>query len=299
MNNAAKTREFLLIWDVTKANPNGDMLNDNQPRRDETTGLLEVSDVRIKRFIRDYWLACGKRILVREEMDNKGKVLSCQQIVEKDANADDIKYNDKVVDQEFKDWLFDKFIDVRLFGAVVTKPKYNITGPLQVAWSRSLHPAEITVHQGNAAYASGEGKSQSSIWTKYMTPYACFSTHMVFNAQTARLQNIPVTHEDIEEFKTGLIEGLKNYRSTSKNQMPRILVEIIYSDNNISGDLRVLDYAITKDPLAIRDISEITFDLAPLQKYCVHKSDSIEAVHVYIDPNVAITNLQDSWKRDM
>ena len=60
----ANTREYLLVWDSTMANPNGDMLNDNKPRHDEITGQLEVSDVRIKRFVRDEWQSMGHNVLV-------------------------------------------------------------------------------------------------------------------------------------------------------------------------------------------------------------------------------------------
>ena len=86
MNNEyAKSREFMCLWDSTKANPNGDMLNDNKPRMDEATGLLEVSDFRVKRFIRDAWDLSGELILVKTIFDSKGKVKTCAKRV------DDIK----------------------------------------------------------------------------------------------------------------------------------------------------------------------------------------------------------------
>jgi len=299
MNNTTKTREMLFVWDVTKANPNGDMLNENRPRMDETTGHLEASDVRIKRFVRDYWMSIGKRVLVRQETDEKGNVLSAQQLIDRESKNDKLSINDKKADISFANWLFEKFIDVRLFGAVVTKPKYNITGPLQINWSRSLHEAEVTIHQGNAAYASGDNKAQASIWTKYMTPYAAFKTNMVFNSLTANLQNIPITEDDISEFKTGLINGLKNYRSTSKNQMPRILIEIIYKQNDIDGDMEMLNYFFNKEPLALRDISEIQFDASPLKQYFNLKQNAIEKINVYIDKKVQIKNLPEEWIKEM
>ena len=57
----ANSREFLLVWDSTMAIPNGDMLNENRPRQDEITGQLEVSDVRIKRFVREEWINNGQQ----------------------------------------------------------------------------------------------------------------------------------------------------------------------------------------------------------------------------------------------
>ena len=60
-----KSREFLLIWDSTMSNPNGDMLNENRPRQDEITGQLEASDVRVKRFAREEWINKGENVLVQ------------------------------------------------------------------------------------------------------------------------------------------------------------------------------------------------------------------------------------------
>jgi CRISPR-associated protein Csh2 len=189
-----KSREYLMIWDSTMAIPNGDMLNDNQPRRDERTGKLEVSDVRIKRFIRDELQATGHNILVRTVTDNDGKVFSCSRLIQ------DIAKDNKVKESDIPKYLLKNYIDVRLFGAVITKPKYDITGALQVTWSRSVNKAEVKFMQGNAAYASGEGKGQASIWGKYITPYAIFKTYAVFNSEVAKREGNFVTDEDLDAF---------------------------------------------------------------------------------------------------
>ena len=72
-----KSREFLLIWDSTMSNPNGDMLNENRPRQDEITGQLEASDVRVKRFAREEWINKGENVLV-QTVEEKGKIQTCQ-----------------------------------------------------------------------------------------------------------------------------------------------------------------------------------------------------------------------------
>ena len=215
-----KSREFLLIWDSTMSNPNGDMLNENRPRQDEITGQLEASDVRVKRFAREEWINKGENVLV-QTVEEKGKIQTCQKRVET------IQKSAKIKDDDIEKYLTDNYIDVKLFGAVITKPKRDILGPLQVAWSKSVHEAQIKFMQGNAAYASSEGKSQASIWTKYISPYALFKTYAVYNNLVAKKQNINVEDKDIESFIEALIDGMKHYRSTSKNQMPRLLVEVI------------------------------------------------------------------------
>ena len=111
-----KSREFLLIWDSIMSNPNGDMLNENRPRQDEVTGQLEVSDVRVKRFAREEWINKGVKVLV-QTVEEKGKIQTCQKRVETIQKSANIK------DDDIEKYLTDNYIDVKLFGAVITKPK--------------------------------------------------------------------------------------------------------------------------------------------------------------------------------
>ena len=279
-----KSREFLLIWDSIMSNPNGDMLNENRPRQDEVTGQLEVSDVRVKRFAREEWINKGAKVLV-QTVEEKGKIQTCQKRVEtiqKSANIE--KY------------LTDNYIDVKLFGAVITKPKRDILGPLQVAWSKSVHEAQIKFMQGNAAYASSEGKSQASIWTKYISPYALFKTYAVYNNLVAKKQNINVEDKDIKSFIEALIDGMKHYRSTSKNQMPRLLVEVIYNNNKLDGELDYIDVIKDVEDEGLRNIDQIQIDLLKLSKYYDSKKGDIEKIVIYTHPSVKLLNIDDRFE---
>lgn len=286
----ASTREYLLIWDSTMANPNGDMLNDNKPRHDEITGQLEVSDVRIKRFVRDEWQSMGHNVLVRTKKDNDGKVMSCTSLIK------EVMDKAKIKEAELPSHLLKEYIDVRLFGAVITKPKYDITGPLQVMWSKSVNPAEIKFMQGNSAYAGGEGKSQSTIWSKYISPYALFKTYAVYNDNTAKRQSIEVSEKDLDEFSKALINGLINYKSTSKNQMPRLLAEVIYKEHKIDGELNYIDINFDSDIEELRDISQTTLDLGKLCTYYENKKESIDTIRIYKHGSVKVENLSDDFK---
>jgi CRISPR-associated protein Csh2 len=287
------SREFLMVWDSTMANPNGDMLNDNKPRQDESTGQLEVSDVRIKRFIRDEWISNGKNVLVQTKTDKNGKVMTCQGIVKERASENNLK------DEEIPNYLLEIYIDVRLFGAVITKPKYDITGPLQIAWSKSVHEADVKFMQGNAAYASGEGKEQASIWSKFISPYALFKTYAVYNDKVAEKQGITVSDDDLNDFKDALINGLKNYRSTSKNQMPRLLVEVIYNNNKLDGELNYIDITYENQDLELRDISQVVIDLSKLCEYALEKSESIEKIIIYKHKNVNLINVPENAEENL
>lgn len=291
----AGSREYRLFWDSTMANPNGDMLNENQPRKDIKTGQLEVSEVRIKRFVRDEWDAMGQNILVQTTTNEAGKVLSCATRIAEIAKGDNAK-KEKIEDKKLKQYLLDNYIDVRLFGAVITKPKHDITGPLQVTWSRSVHVADIKFMQGNAAYASGEGKAQSSIWSKYITPYALFKTYAVYNSKVAEREGAAVTEDDLDNFTKALIYGLINYRSTSKNQMPRVLVEVIYKEHMVDGEFDYVDVSYDCPDLELRNISQFKFDLSRLQAYCASKKDVIKEVRLYMHNSVKIGYIPKGFK---
>ena len=279
-----KSREFLLIWDSIMSNPNGDMLNENRPRQDEVTGQLEVSDVRVKRFAREEWINKGAKVLV-QTIEENGKIQTCQKRVETIQKSANIK------DDDIEKYLTDNYIDVKLFGAVITKPKRDILGPLQVAWSKSVHEAQIKFMQGNAAYASSEGKSQASIWTKYISPYALFKTYAVYNNLVAKKQNINVEDKDIKSFIEALIDGMKHYRSTSKNQMPRLLVEVIYNNNKLDGELNYIDVIKDVEDEELRNIDQIQIDLLKLSKYY-----DLEKIVIYTHPSVKLLNIDDRFE---
>jgi CRISPR-associated protein Csh2 len=279
----AKTREFILFSDCIMANANGDMINDNRPRQDERTGKLEMSDVRIKRYVRDEWDSRGEKVFVKPVKNEKGLFIDCKGVAEK------VTKDEKIKEDELEAKLKSEYKDVKLFGAVVTKPKFNITGPLQVMWSRSVNEAEIKFAQGTSVFTGGSSEAkQGTIWSKYFTPYALFKTYMVYNDLVAKKQNIKVSEEDIEDFKEVLLTGIRNYKSTSKNQVPRILVEVIYNKNYMDGELDYIAVEGTKPDLELRGIEEYNFNFEKLKAYYDSKKDLIDSVKIYTHQKVCM-----------
>ncbi|MGL5150977.1 MAG: type I-B CRISPR-associated protein Cas7/Csh2 [Clostridium sp.] len=282
----ANTREYLMYSDSIMSNPNGDMINDNRPRTDETTGKLEMSDVRVKRYVREEAINRDIKIFVKPTSD-KGKQLDCKKVCNKIVE-EELNKKKENLEQHLKD----NYLDVKLFGAVATiEPKFNIIGPLQVMWSKSVHEAEVNFAQGTSSFSSGENKSQGTTWSKYYTPYALFKTYMVYNDIQAKRQNINVTEEDIELFKDLLISGIRGYKSTSKNQMPRMLVEVIYKSNFIDGELDYIDVKHEKSDLELRNVDEFTFDLKALGEFADINKDKIEGINIYKHQKVNVINI--------
>ena len=282
---------MVLFSDCIMANQNGDMINDNRPRQDERTGKLEMSDVRIKRYVRDEMNNRGMKVFVKPVKDDKGYFIDCKGVAAKIIKEESIK------EEQLETKLKSEYKDVKLFGAVVTKPKFNIVGPLQIMWSRSLHEADIKFAQGTSVFTSKAQAEQGTIWSKYFTPYALFKTYMVYNNLVALKQGIEVSEEEIEEFKEVLINGIKNYRSTSKNQMPRLLIEVVYNSNYIDGELDYIQVNHTLSDLELRSIEEFIFDLAPLTKYFEARKNVIEAVNIYKHPKVVLSNMHDEFNQ--
>ena len=153
----ANTREYVLFSDSTMANPNGDMINDDRPRQDERTGKLEISDVRIKRYIRDEMDSRGLKTFVKPVKNEKGFFIDCKGVAKKIVKDENIK------EDALEETLKNEYIDVKLFGAVVTQPKFNILGPLQVMWSRSLHEADVKFAQGTSVFTSRAEADRKSV----------------------------------------------------------------------------------------------------------------------------------------
>ena len=158
-------------------------------------------------------------------------------------------------------------------------------------WSRSINQADIKFAQGTSVFTSKGEASQGTIWSKYYTPYALFKTYMVYNDMVAKRQNISVSDDDIENFKQTLLTGIKSYKSTSKNQMPRLLAEIVYKDNYIDGEMDYIQIEKKVPDLEQRGIEDFTFDLSPLMKYYDAKKEHIEKINIYQHEKVVPENL--------
>jgi len=151
--------EIVYVYDVKDGNPNGDPMDENKPRMDEETGINIVTDVRLKRTTRDELMEQGKEVFINGKAITAKK--RAEEALEKDPTKLDIKERDKV-----KKELFDKFIDLRLFGGTIlfndeSKQRTNevdskkkkgkkikdisCTGPIQFRFGRSLHKVDNTI----------------------------------------------------------------------------------------------------------------------------------------------------------
>jgi CRISPR-associated protein Csh2 len=314
MNNSkiVKNRsEILFLYDITDANPNGDPLDSNKPRLDEETEFNIVTDVRLKRTIRDYLHDYkNEEIFVREIVNNEGKI--------QDAKARASDYLNKSIDSDntflgqkhfMANSILEKCIDVRLFGATIPidvkfKEKDKLksktssvtfTGPVQFRLGRSLHKVEITHIKGTGAFASGEGKEQKTFREEYILPYSLISFYGIVNEKSA--ESTKLTNDDVKLLLDGIWNGTKNLISRSKfGQIPRLLIQIEYNDNYyFIGDLDKqlsLKHSLDNDK-TIRSISEVKINVDPLLKSLELNKDKINRINIKYDLNIIFEDIGD------
>lgn len=278
MSDYAKQSEILFLWDVENANPNGDILRDNAPRYDDIAHKALVSDVRIKRTIRDdLYDRKNQEIFVRETAHKEGGINDGKTRVE------DVGGTENVIDT-----IIDKCIDVRAFGGVfpVEKKAYNLIGSVQFKMSKSLHQVSEPMYiKGTGAFASKPKAENKTFREEYILPYALFGTYGVVNALNSKKTKL--TNSDVNEIVESLWQGTKNLITRSKmGQLPRFLLKVTYKQKGFFiGELenRVKLSIKTASENEIRGVSDYEIDLSAITTLLEKYQDKIEKVEYMVD----------------
>ncbi|WP_333871734.1 type I-B CRISPR-associated protein Cas7/Csh2 [Desulforamulus putei] len=282
-------REYLFIYSVKDANPNGDPLNANHPRYDEETGQVLVSDVRIKRTVRDQWVRDGKDVFV------DGEAKTAKKRIEELQEKFKVKEGKKICAG---------CIDTRLFGVTypVEKESFSWIGPVQFKWGRSLHRVKPELIQGTAAFATKDESDQRSFRNEYIVPFALIAVYGIANQNAA--QTTGATEEDLKDLKTALWDGTINLITRSKvGHVPRLLLEIVYIEG-YQGAIGSLDEkiclkksegAITSfsrdEEFAIRSLRDCRLDISLLVEKIKSVKDHIALVNLRQDVDLEIIGL--------
>ena len=244
MNNdnlPVQKSEILFLYESTYSIPNGDPFTGEQRYDDETKKVL-VSDVRMKRFIRDYFITTGADIFVvsdksaletDEKLKGSGAALRMRALKGKYGNDADVqraKAKGKAEIDTLK--LMQKCIDVRLFGGISTEEgdAVNLTGPVQFALlNPSLNKTDLRIHQNTSVFSSSEEKSRGAIGTTTVVPYSLNQIHGWINPYSAR--HTGLTEADIKEMFKALWESVNNANTRTKsNQNSLLLLQIVYAE---------------------------------------------------------------------
>lgn len=269
--------EIIFIYDIRDGNPNGDPMDENKPRIDEETGINLVTDVRLKRTIREYIHNCkGLEIFVREIVyDTEGHIQDGKMRAGNFGN--DAKK------------ILNECIDIRLFGGVIPLEKDSITytGPVQFKMGRSLHRVTMKHIKGTGAFASDAKSKQATFREEDFLPYSLISFYGIVNENAAKHTHL--TEDDLKLLLEGIWNGTKSLISRSKaGQVPRMLLKVNYSKENYHiGDLDKMMKLVTDIPHEnIRDTTDYQIEISDLVKKLAAERGSIKDIEICVDDRI-------------
>jgi len=276
--------DFLFLYDATQCNPNGDIDQENKPRMDYDNKINLVTDVRVKRYVRDYLKAKGTDIFVDMEGENKVSPESkLTAVIERLlANKEELKsvfaarpdLADKFTEIEKKNGakspkdlikamqgskdagelnrfilsylVKEKFIDIRFFGSAFAIAGFtkSYIGPIQINWGYSLHKVEL-MDSNSIVTIMNDGSS--TIGKDYRVYYSLLAFSGTINKYAA--VHTGLTNTDVEAFRSALWEAVPALPTRSKlNQYPKLYVEVVYNEGFNNGHFGDLRQYITAQP---------------------------------------------------
>lgn len=235
--------EFILLFDVENGNPNGDPDAGNLPRIDPETSIGIVTDVCLKRKIRNYVDLRKKGEIGYKIYVQEGTVLNnTQKFAYESLGIEKDDKDDKKNKIDARDFMCQNFFDVRTFGAVMTTGDYNcgqVRGPVQINFAKSVHsviPQELTITRLAVTNEKDEKKGQT-MGRKTYIPYGLYRVEGYIDANRAILENggTGFTEEDLELIFEALINMFEFDRSSSKGKMMAQKL-IVFKHESIFGN---------------------------------------------------------------
>ncbi|MDR3695603.1 type I CRISPR-associated protein Cas7 [Mucilaginibacter sp.] len=304
MNTVTEKSEILFLYETKYNIPNGDPFT-GEPRYDEETKKALVSDVRLKRYIRDNMYANGHPVyVINPDLDNK--MTSGQRF----KALYDVWPDKNLSPRDFALTL----TDVRMFGGVMaiqqdkkTKGKgkkndetgdtsdetnvtdgnvgaFNVTGPIQFAiLNPSLNSVNMMMNQRTSVLVSKEGNEQGSIATRYLIPYTIMQAHAWINPFNAKITKL--TQDDVTLMFRSLWNEINSKNTTSKTDQSSLLIlQIVYKDPNdklYGADRFVKIRSATKQEEQLRSLEDFEFDWSALKTAL--DSPKVQALRYYTE----------------
>ncbi len=279
--------EILFLYDVEEGNPNGDPLNENRPRVDEETGENIVTDVRLKRTVRDYFMdqynGDNDKVFVRSEEKEDGTLMTREELVKDEIEGVEVDDLNEASKNDVKDAIFENFLDLRLFGVTLGVEDMAIgqTGPVQFKMGRSLHRVDTRYIQQSTTLPSEEGVEQGTFADRYDLPYSLIRFHGIINENAAKDTNLK--RKDVHKLADGLWNGTKTLITHSKMEhKPQMLLVLEYSEDNyhIGGLDKLIDIESEKEDEKIRSFGNLDLKLDTLNQVLEDNEDKIKDVFV-------------------
>lgn len=305
-NNAviSNNSDFLFLYEAKNCNPNGDPDQENKPRMDYDTKTNLVTDVRVKRFLRDYLKANGTDIFVDMEGDSKVSpdtrlVSVVNNLLANDAEKDKMFAEKPTLKSDFEEivkskkstesivdalrgkknlklnyyilskLVQDKYIDIRMFGSAFAVGGFtkSYTGAIQLNWGYSLNKVELIDSNSIVTIMADDS---STFGKDYRLHYSLLAFNGTINKHAAQATGLTV--DDRVKFRSSLWNCISANPTRSKlNQYPKLYVEIVYNEgyhNGYFGDLRNYVDTVSKEDIEdkqVRKFDDLVFDTTNLE----------------------------------
>lgn len=257
MSEVIKNRyEFIVLFDVENGNPNGDPDAGNMPRIDPESGLGLVTDVCLKRKIRNYVETVkedekGYKIYIKEDVPlNRSDREACKSLGIDETDDKKIteglkklKKNDPDTDLILRNYMCENFFDIRTFGAVMTtfvKASLNcgqVRGPVQIGFARSIDPVlsqEVTITRVAITTEKDAENKSTEMGRKSIVPYALYRAEGYVSANLAR-KVTGFTEDDLELLWDAIINMFENDHSAARGKMA-VRELIVFKHSKELGD---------------------------------------------------------------
>jgi CRISPR-associated protein Csd2 len=250
MAEAIKNRyEFVVLFDVENGNPNGDPDAGNMPRVDPETGYGIVTDVCLKRKIRNYVEmvkenAPGYEIYIKEGVPlNRSDARAFENLGLEDGKVKESKKEDKDLDRKVLDFMCSNFFDVRTFGAVMTTFTKNalncgqVRGPVQISFARSVDPIvpqELTITRTAITTEADAEKKTTEMGRKYIVPYGLYRAEGYISANLAR-KTTGFSEEDLELLWQAILNMFESDHAAARGKMAMRKLIIFRHDSELGN----------------------------------------------------------------
>ena len=240
--------DFVLLFDVRDGNPNGDPDAGNLPRVDAETGRGLVTDVSLKRKVRNFvGLTKGEQppfeIYVKEKaiLNNQNKRAYVGIGKAELLEGDDKKRKGGDAVDEARQWMCKNFFDVRTFGAVMSTGINcgQVRGPVQLTFARSIDPIVAQEHSitrmavATEAEAEKQGGDNRTMGRKFTVPYSLYVAHGFVSAHLANQTGF--NEEDLELLWQSLVNMFEHDRSAARGEMATRGLYVFKHDNQLGN----------------------------------------------------------------
>jgi CRISPR-associated protein Csd2 len=229
-----KKIDFALVFSVKNANPNGDPLSGNMPRI-TLDGMGELSDVCLKRKIRDRLLEEGENIFIQSDDNRKDDFKTLKDRAD-NTLKNVMKDNKKLKETACKTW-----IDVRAFGQVFAYKgdgkgegvSVGIRGPVTIQSAFSVSPIDITsiqITKSVSGEGSGEKKASDTMGMKHRVDFGLYVTYGSMNPQLA--ERTGFSYEDAKKIQRALLHIFDNDASSARPEGSMEVVQLYWWEHS-------------------------------------------------------------------